>query len=226
MILSLSRDELFNYVTKQADTYFPDNRTAEGDRRAFDLALERLEYCFMQIKTKGYQDKGQASFYHLHMDQYSQFLYYYANSIWKLDGNKNFADKLILLNRALCGMWCSYKNNLPNIFLFMHAVGSVIGNAFYSDYLVVLQNVTVNTMCDNNGNLSLYIGKGTFLSAGASVIGNSNIGDWCTLGVGSVLRNRPLASGQLAYHDENGALRIKAYDNKKIISSYFYIEDD
>lgn len=223
MILSLPRDELYSYVTKQANKFFPDNCTSGGDKRAFDLALERLEYCFERIKTRGYQENGMPSFYHLHMDQYSQFLYYYANSIWTLDGNTAFSDKLVLLNRALSGMWCSYKNKLPNIFLFMHPVGTVLGNAFYSDYLVVLQNVTVNTMLDSKGNLSLHVGKGTFFSAGSSVIGNSNIGDWCTLGVGAVLRNRSLPSGHLACRDEDGSLQIKEYDNKKIITSYFYL---
>ena len=223
MILSLSRDELFSYVTKQAEMYFPDKRATEGDKRAFNLALERVEYCFGHIKTRGYHDKREPFFYHLHMDQYSTFLYYYANSIWKLDGNKTFADKLVLLNRALSGMWCSYKNNLPNVFLLMHPVGTVLGNAFYSDYLVVLQNVTVNTMLDSGGNLSLHVGKGTFLGAGSSVIGNSNIGDWCTLGVGAILRNRSLPSGYLACKDDDGVLQVKEYDNSKIIQSYFYI---
>ena len=133
-----------------------------GDRGAFNLALERLEYCFSHISTKGYQENGQARFYHLHMDQYSAFLYYYSNSIWKLEGNTAFADKLILLNRALSGMWFSYKNNLPDIFLFMHPVGTVLGNANYSDYLVVLQDVTVNTIEDAKGNFKLISVKGVF----------------------------------------------------------------
>ena len=133
MILSLPTQELYEYVNAQTGMYFPDGCTRGGDRGAFDLALERLEYCFSHISTKGYQENGQARFYHLHMDQYSAFLYYYANSIWKLEGNTAFADKLILLNRALSGMWFSYKNNLPDIFLFMHPVGTVLGNANYSD---------------------------------------------------------------------------------------------
>ena len=46
-------------------------------------------------------------------------------------------------------MWCSYKNNLPDIFVFMHHVGTVLGNANYSDYLVALHNVTVNTALES-----------------------------------------------------------------------------
>ncbi len=45
----------------------------------------------------------------------------------------------------------TYKCKLPKIFVFYHAVGSVIGNADYSDYLVVFQNVTINTALDQNG---------------------------------------------------------------------------
>lgn len=157
------------------------------------------------------------------MDQYSTFLYYYANSIWKLGGEKVFADKLILLNRALSGMWCSYKNNLPDIFLFGHPVGTVLGNANYSDYLVVLQNVTVNTMEDDKGNRVLDIGKGCYLSAGATIIKNSTIGDWCTVGVNTTLHDTSLLDGQLAYMDKEGKLNIKRYDNSSLLSQCFYI---
>lgn len=223
MILSLPTQELYEYVNAQTGMYFPDGCTRGGDRGAFNLALERLEYCFSHISTKGYQENGQARFYHLHMDQYSAFLYYYANSIWKLEGNTAFADKLILLNRALSGMWCSYKNNLPDIFIFVHPVGTVLGNANYSNYLVVLQNVTVNTVREIKGNLSYNIGKGCFLSAGAKIVGNVNIGDWCTVGVNTVLHNRILEDNTLAFNDSNGDLVVKSHDNHHIISRYFTI---
>lgn len=223
MILSIPKQELFEYVGRQVNAYFPDKCILGGDKRAFDFALERSEYCFQHMKVRGYSEKGQAKFYHLHMDQYSVFLYYYANSIWKLGGEKIIADKLILLNRALSGMWCSYKNNLPDIFFLMHPVGTVLGNANYSNYLVVLQNVTVNTIEDENGNLALNIGKGCFLSAGAKVIKKSTIGDWCTVGENTVLHSTPLSDGQLAYVDKEGRLNIKKYDNFDILSQYFYI---
>lgn len=223
MILSISQQELFEYVGRQVNTYFPDKCTLGGDKRAFDLALERSEYCFQNMKVRGYNENGQAKFYHLHMDQYSTFLYYYANSIWKLGGETVLADKLVLLNRALSGIWCSYKNNLPDIFFIMHPVGTVLGNANYSNYLVVLQNVTVNTIEDENGNLALNIGKGCFLSVGAKLIKKSTIGDWCTVGENTVLRDTPLLDGQLAYTDREGRLNIKQYDNSNILSQYFYI---
>ena len=56
------------------------------------------------------------------------------------------------LIRYISGMFVSYKCNLPDIFIFYHAVGSVIGNAEYSDFLVIFQNVTINTGDRINGN--------------------------------------------------------------------------
>lgn len=221
MILSLSSHELFEYVNSQASTYFPDKSTLGGDKRAFDFALDRLEYSFSHISVRGYKYKGEPNFYHLNMDQYSAFLYYYANCIWKLDGNMRFADKLILLNRTLSGMWCSYKNNLPDIFVFMHPVGTVLGNANYSDYLVVLHNVTVNTTQDERGKYLLNIGKGCYLSAGAKIIGKESIGNYCTLGVDTVLHNMSISDNTIAYNDKNGSLQIKKHDNTKLLSVYF-----
>lgn len=223
MILSLSTQELYESINGQVEMYFPDKSMVKGDRRSFDLALERLEYCFKHISLKDYQQNGEVQFYHLHMDQYSTFLYYYANSIWKNGGSKIFADKLVLLNRALSGMWCSYKNNLPDIFLLGHPVGTVLGNANYSNYLVVLQNVTVNTIRDVEDKWLLNIGKGAYLSAGAKIIGNSSIGDWCTVGVNTVLHNKLLPDNHLAYNDSDGKLIILKHDNTRIIEDFFIL---
>lgn len=219
MILSLNKQELYEYINRQAENYFPDRCSLWGGKRAFDLALDRTEYCFQHIRN--YNSNGQVKFNHLHMDQYSTFLYYYSNNIWKMEEDTKFADKLILLNRALSGMWFSYKNNLPDIFCLVHPVGTVLGNANYDDYLVVLQNVTVNTVRGNPGEYWLNIGKGCYLSAGAKIIGNGNIGNWCTLGVNTVLHNHPLDSGTIAYNNSEGKLIIKQHDNQQLLEKYF-----
>ena len=120
-------------------------------------------------------------------------------------------------------MWCSYKNNLPDIFLLGHPVGTVLGNANYSNYLVVLQNATVNTIRDVEDKWLLNIGKGAYLSAGAKIIGNSSIGDWCTVGVNTVLHNKLLPDNHLAYNDSDGKLIILKHDNTRIIEDFFIL---
>ena len=229
MECSLLTDELKKYVDAQLKTFFPDGRGsfsgADVDR-ALEMALSRVEFCFQHIKLKGYQEAGQACFSHLHSDQYSQFLYYLSNSLWQMSGNKLLCDKLILLNRALHGCWFSYKGRLPAIFLLGHPVGSVLGNAVYSNYLVVLQNVTVNTEVDVHGNMAPVLGKGLFLSAGAKIIGNQPIGDWVQLGVNVCVNGEAVPAHSVVYHDrKNGAMVRRPYRKIPVVTRYFLLDE-
>ncbi len=59
MELSLSREELQYYIAKQLEYRFPDRKSCLdfseiSNRRALNEALERLEFCFIHIKVKGY----------------------------------------------------------------------------------------------------------------------------------------------------------------------------
>ena len=174
MILSLSTSDLKNYLVKQTENCFPDGKTTiEFSDSKFDIAFEealmRVEKCFAHIKIRNYQIDGNPCFYHLHLDQYSTFLYFLSNSLWKLSQNKALCDKLVLLNRNLSSCWYSYKGELPDIFCLTHPVGTVIGhaNVHYSDFLVIMQNVTVNGLANGE---SLHIGKSVFLGAGSKII--------------------------------------------------------
>jgi len=172
MELSLSKEDLQYYITQQIEYRFPD-RKARFDFKdsvnsaAFEEGLERTENCFKHIKVRGYEtinSRGEAETYfnHLHMDQYSQFLYYFSNSLWKREGNLDLCSKLILLNRDLSGCWFSFKADLPEIFILVHPVGSIIGhvNVEFQDYLVIMQNTTINSQPEP---YSLKLGKGLFL---------------------------------------------------------------
>lgn len=177
MELSMSTEELQYYIAKQLEYRFPDRKSYLDFKeplniKAFEESLERVEYCFKHIKVRGYSvrvgEVEQVFFNHLNSDQYAQFLYYFSNSLWRNGGNPDLCSKLILLNRDLNGCWFSYKANLPDIFIMVHPVGSVLGtrNVKYSDYLVIMQNVTVN-----GNDIPLELGKYLFLGAGTKIIG-------------------------------------------------------
>lgn len=217
MLCSLSKDELTKYVGKQLVNLFPDTQefVCEGGadmRRAMDMALERTERCFSHIKVRGYREGNQVRFYHLHSDQYATFLWFLANSLWKISGNQpsslQLCDKLILLNKTLHGFWVSYKNCLPDIFLLSHPVGTVLGNANYSDGLVVMQNVTVNTG-SGDWTKSVHLGRGLLLSAGAAIIGDVSVGDRCSIGIGCTVYKQNLPDDSVAYRDRNGVFSVK-----------------
>lgn len=225
MELSLSRDELKDYVKRQIACFFPDRMNVSWGGTvdaAYNLALERVEYCFDRIAVRNYHNEQDApKFNHLHSDQYSQFLYYFANSLYRLEGPLVLADKLIVLNRTLHGLWFSYKNHLPDVFILVHPLGTILGNALYSNYLVVLQNVTVNTGLDADGNLALKLGKGLFLGAGSSVIGTEEIGDCVSLGVGVTIHNRSIPSNTCLYRDATTGELMQMMQKEPSAQYYF-----
>ena len=211
MVLELEKQELKRYVGKQLITNFPDGYHFVGNDidSAFELALERLENCFRYIKNAAYSDEnGQTYFSHLHSDQYSQFLYYFSNSLWNISENKPICDKLILLNKQMNGMFYSYKGKLPDIFLFGHPIGTILGNAAYSDFLVVFQNVTVNTSINEDGKAAPVLGKGLFLGAGAKIIGNQTIGKRVSVGVDAVIYNQYVGDDKVVIRNGCGDIVI------------------
>lgn len=210
MVMSLTKAELKEYVGNQLSYFFPDKYVFEGNdvNIALDYTLEKLEYCFEHANFRHYSENGQANFKHLYSDQYSQFLYVLARELWCHSENKPICDKLVMLNKALNGILCPYTVKLPNIFLFMHPVGTVVGNANFSDYLVITQNVTINNSIGKDGIEQLNIGKGVFLSAGCKIVGNYPIGDYASIGVNTVIHNLEVPENSIVYTDSDGIIKI------------------
>lgn len=226
MNLSLSVSELKEYVSKQLDNFFPDQYRFDGVDvdKALDMALQRMEYCFKHVSQPHYFKEGNVCFSHRHSDQYTAFLYFLSNSLWLESQNKPLCDKLFLLNRALNAVFVSYKCELPDIFIFDHAVGTVIGNAKYSDFLVIFQNVTVNTGDDNGVWIPPELGRGVFLGAGAKIIGNNKIGDFVSIGVNSCVFKIDVPDNSIVFTDSSGKLNIKENKNQCYAQNFFNVD--
>lgn len=208
MKLSLSRGDLLDYMNRQINTFFPDGVFMEGEDvlSSFNEAIERLEYCFKYLTFPAYSDQtGQTFFSHLHSDQYAQFLYYLSNTLWVRTGRKELCDKLMYLNRVLNGFFFSYKGKLPDVFFLGHPVGSILGNADYSNFLVVFQNVTINT-AGTADHLLPKLGKGLFCAAGANIIGNKTIGERVSVGVGALVYDREIPDDSVVEHSADGSM--------------------
>lgn len=181
MTLTLTPDGLVEYVRQQLNHLFPDRRlTRRQLAPSAGRALERVERCFSAIVMKYYREDSRVLFNHLHTNQYAAFLYFLSHALYRRDGDPSIAAKVYALNKALHGLDVFYEVELPDIFLFEHPVGTVLGRATYGDYLVVYQQCTVGA------NFGVYpvLGAGVVLYAGSAIIGRCRVGDnsWIAAG--------------------------------------------
>jgi serine O-acetyltransferase len=186
MKLSLKASVLADYLIRQMDYFYPDKQPVkEGIARVMPLVIERMDHCFSQIHKKYYFSEGESLFHHLNSDHYAMFLYWIANEAYKQQWIQ-IAEKAFLLNKALHGIDAFYSVALPEVFLFVHPVGTILGHAQYSDFFVVYQNVTVGS--ERNGIYPVF-GKANVLYSKCSVIGKCSIGDNVTVAANSLIRN-------------------------------------
>jgi serine O-acetyltransferase len=176
------KSKLIDYVDNQLKHFFPDRFNNRIDLiRQLDSALDRTFFSLKYIKLQGYTE-----FNVLHSDLYAQFLYYLSNTIWTDSGNKNLASKLFYLNKALNGINCMYDTKLPDIFILLHCVGTVLGKAEYSNYFVACQNVTVGS----DKGYSPMLSEGVYMGPGSSIIGKCSVARFTYIGINACLRHQ------------------------------------
>jgi serine O-acetyltransferase len=174
MKISLPPTVLRDYVHRLVEHHLPDGYEPSGsDACTFALALERVEHCFSHIHRKYYAENGEPAFDHLNGDHMATLLYCYANSVWRESGDTELPTRLFYLNKILHGLDLFYSVAMPEIFLLVHPLGTVLGNARYEDYLVVYQNCTVGAVTD----IYPRFGMGAILYSRSSVIGDCKFGD-------------------------------------------------
>ena len=189
---SLGPGDLTRYLEAQLGALYPDGgalRLGKVERRA----LERIEHSFSCIVLPGYSRDGRPTFRHLQGDQYAAFLYFASHAAWKDREDADLASKLFLLNKALNGIVVMYDTVLPDVFVLMHTVGTVLGKANYGNYFVAAQNVTVGM---DRGEIPTF-GERVVLSGGSVVIGNAQVGDRVTVASNAVVRGEKVPSAHV-----------------------------
>jgi serine O-acetyltransferase len=189
MILSLKKNLLIRYVKKQLRSFFPDKISSRKIEKNVDEVIDRLSYCFLRIQDKYFLKDSQRYFNHLNSSHYAMFLYFLSNSIYRNNADIELCEKIFYLNKIMNGIDVFYSVELPDIFLFSHPLGTVLGRAKYSDYFLVLQNCTIG----GNRNLEYpSIGKNVSVYRGASIIGKCTIGDNCKISANSLVLDMDL----------------------------------
>jgi len=212
MKISLKKNDLLSYTLGQLNIFFPDKKRVNKIEvaKSFNFAFERLDYCLSNIKNKYYSNNNKVIFNHLNSDHYCIFLYFFSNTLYKNNANKNIYEKVYYLNKLLNGVDMFYEVILPDIFLVIHPLGTVLGRAKYSDYLTVYQNCTIGS----NSKKSPKLGKYLTIRPGSTILGDSKIGSNCQMAAKSILIDQKLSDNTTYFgNPKKFFLRKKAKEN-------------
>ena len=202
MYMSLEKNDLIQYILNQLKGFFPDSspvNRVEIDRR-IDLVFDRVNICFSAVQSRYFQVDGQTRFNHLHSDQYAMFLYFLANTLYKEQADTHLCEKLFYLNKLLNGIDVFYEVELPEIFLFSHPLGTVLGRANYANYFLVHQEGTVGGAREaESGEKNTYpvLGEYCAIYKGAAILGNCHVGNNCKISALSLLIDQDLEANQI-----------------------------
>jgi len=210
MRYEILKEEIIEGLISQLKSFFP--VSGEEISLLHSLSAEtfnRCELCFSNNPNKYYFQEGEVYFNPYHSGQYTIFLNYFSNTIFR-NNNSNFklADKVYYLNKIMNACDLFYEVELPEIFILDHPVGSVLGRAKYGNGFTFGQNCTVG----NNKGIFPVIGKNVWMTANSMILGNCKIGDNVILGAGSCVKDQNVPANSLVFGDSSN-LVIKKNNN-------------
>lgn len=172
----------------------------EANFEIINAAMAGAETRFLYINSKR-KDKYNLSPWNV--DQVTIFLILLNAEIHKI--SEDLAEILYYYIRTKFSIDVYPARKLPKLFDLAHPIGTILGNATYGEGLVCYQRVTVG------GDYKLrypVIGDHVVLYAGATVIGNSRIGNNSTIGAGVSIIGEDIQDGVVVYMDA-GVRKIK-----------------
>ncbi len=194
MRLSLETSDLKSYLRTQLRFHFPVAEDAlAGFDEVVDEALPRLATCFRDVVLPGYRKDGESFFNHLHADQNATFYYFCANSAYRM-GFLELASLFFLFNKMQNGLVCMYDTALPDVFLLIHTVGTVLGKASYGSNFVAYQNVTIGTESGRQPT----IGERVVVYGGSMILGGANLGSGSVVSANSTVIDDDVPADHIA----------------------------
>ena len=199
MNISIKKNQLFDFIINQINFHFKDNvKVKKSDiLSCLNLALDKTAFCFSKINDKYYYDKNnkKINFNHLNSDHLATFLYFLSYECFDNEKRISICDKIYYLNKSLNSVDIYYQVKLPDIFLLVHPVGTVLGRAIYEDYLMVYQGVNVGSNKANSPKFSKF----TILRPSSTILGKCDIGLNCEIAAGSILVDQNLSKNTIYF---------------------------
>ena len=158
--------------------------------------FQRCDHCFLKNTNKYYSKGKEAYFNPHHSGQYTVFLYYFSNTVFRVERYKHsLADKIYYLNKIMNSCDLFYEVELPEVFMLDQPVGAVLGRAKYGNFFKFTQNCTVGS----SKGFSPIIGEHVTMTANSKVFGNSNIGNNTVIGVDTCIKDENIPDNSLVF---------------------------
>ena len=158
-------------------------------------------------------------FDHLHSDKYAMFLYFLSNTIWRLGNDEELAARVYYLNKHLHAIDAFYQVKLPDIFLFNHCMGTVLGRANYSNYLMVHHNCTIGA---NLAGEYPVLEEGVAMYAGSTIAGNCHIHTESWISAGTVVLDMELPGEQVVFGHYP---EVKVKKARRKVSEHYFLPE-
>ena len=197
MLFEISKEAILQGLNKQLSSFFSISDD-EVKEIAFlsETVLKRCEICFSENRNKYYSKGGEAYFNPHHSGQYTVFLYYFSNSVFKAGKDYyRLAEKIYYLNKIMNSCDLFYEVELPAIFMLDQPVGTVLGRAKYGNFFKFTQNCTVGSKND----LFPTIGDYVTMTTNSKVFGNSKIGKNVIIGVDTCIKDEDIPDNSLVF---------------------------
>ena len=199
MITTSKKNQLFDLVINQLNHFFNDEKKVKKKEinQCLNEALDRTVNCFSKINNSYYFDKikKKVIFNHLNSDHLATFLYFLSNSCFKNKKHINICDKIYYLNKMLNSIDLYYEVKMPEIFLLVHPVGTVLGRAEYSNFLIVYQGVNVGSNKNFYPNFSKYV----TLRPSTTILGKSHLKENSEMAAGSIIIDKVLKKNSVYF---------------------------
>lgn len=195
-----STAELRDLVLRQVASLYPvSEREAARLEVAVPAALAACERSFSRIRNKYYAGAdGAAVLDPLHGCQWAQFLYRLARALYLTGGGGSpcpLCDKVYALGKALSSADLFYQVELPEVFVFDHPLGAVMGRARYGNFFSFGQGCTVG---NNHGSYPEF-GESVFMLSDSKVVGDCRIGDFAIISANAFVKDEDIPSGSIVF---------------------------
>ena len=194
--------EFFEQAMRQLAAFYGlDDTERTCLETASDTITGRFCACCRGLSNKYYRHPELYS--PLHVGQYTLFLYYAANTLFRTDPTDSEAlcSKIYGLMKVVSGCDVFYQVSLPEVVMVEHPVGTVLGRAQYGNRLAVWQGVTVGGNLASGGRGAEYpvFGDDVLLFSHAKVVGSCHVGSRVVISANAYVKDMDIPDDSIVF---------------------------